>query len=109
MARGLRGRFPRFANALSERSSEEVAGLHPMRGVMGTGIDTAGFGMILAKVAGGRLFLHHGFFLAGMLVVIGLGRKGMQVDIAVRAIFRAQAAADAPVFDDDLERIAAAN
>jgi len=33
----------------------------------------------------------------------------MQIDVAVGTILRAQAAADAPIFDDDFERIAAPN
>ena len=44
-----------------------------------------------------------------MLRVIGLRGERMKVDISVRAIFRAQAAPDAPILNDDLQRIAPAD
>src|SRR5262249_53675921 len=59
-------------------------------------------------VAGSGLLLDHGFLAAGVFGIVGEYFEGMQVDVAVRAVAGAQAAADAPVFDDDFERIAAA-
>ena len=41
--------------------------------------------------------------------IVEFDRERMQVDIPVGAVVRAEAAADAPVLDDDFERVAAAN
>ena len=48
-------------------------------------------------------------FPSRMRGIVEFHRERMQVDVAVGAVVRAQAAADAPVFDDDLERVAAAD
>ena len=84
-----------------------------MCGVVRAGVDATGLRMFGAKIAGGRLFLNDGLFLSGMLVVSilvwRLRREGMHVDVSVRAIFRAEAAADAPILDNDFQRISAAN
>ena len=80
-----------------------------MGGIVRARIHTTGFCLLGAEIAGGRLLLDHSFFLSRMFMVIGLRGKRMHIDIAVRAILSAQAAADAPVFNDDLKRIAAAD
>ena len=74
-----------------------------MRRIMRAGIDAARLGMFRAEIAGRGFFLHHGFFLPGVLVILGLGGEGMHVDVPVRAIFRAQPAADAPILNDHFQ------
>ncbi len=74
-----------------------------MSGIVRAGVDAARFGLFLAQIARGRLFLDHCLVVSGMFMIVGLRRKGMDVDISIRAIFRAQAAADAPILDDDFE------
>lgn len=37
------------------------------------------------------------------------GRDGMHIDVAVRTVVRAEPAADAPIFDDDVERFGPVN
>ena len=76
-----------------------------MRRVMGTGVHATGFCMLRAQVAGCRLIL--GDHDLAPREIFGGHRERMHADIPVRAILRAQPAADAPVFDDDLERLAA--
>ena len=49
------------------------------------------------------------FGAAGMIGIFIHHLKWMQINIAVRTIPRAQATTDAPILDDDFERIAAAN
>ena len=68
-----------------------------MRGIVRASVDATGLRMIGAKIAGGRFFLHHGFFLFRMLAVtfvfdfmgLSLCREGVHVDISVGTIFRA--------------------
>ena len=75
-----------------------------MCGIVWTGIDTAGLGMVIAKVA------RSGFLDRGLLAsASGRSRELMQIDIAVWAIIRAQSTAYAPIFNNHFKRIAAAN
>jgi len=53
--------------------------------------------------------LDRGFLAAGMIGIFGQNFERVQIDVSVRAIARAEPAADAPILDDDFERIAAAN
>src|ERR1700730_11974554 len=78
-----------------------------MGGVVGAGIDAAGFLQMRAEVAGRGLLFDDGLFMAGMFGIFGDYFKWVEIDVAVRAIARAQAAPDAPVFDDDFQGIAA--
>ena len=55
------------SHSLPQCFRKEVARLHAMRRVVRTGVDAAGFRLVGAQVAGGRLFLDHGFLLARML------------------------------------------
>ena len=80
-----------------------------MRGVVRASINTAWFLQMRAEVAGSGFLLDDGLFAADFFRIICKHFKGMQVDIAVGAIARAEPAADAPIFDNDFERIAAAN
>ena len=44
-----------------------------------------------------------------MIGIFGQDFEWMQVDISIRTIARAEPTADAPIFDDDFQRIAPAN
>ena len=88
---------------------EKLARLDAMRGVVRAGVDAAGFFEVCAEVARSGFLLDGGFFAAGMLGIFGQDLEGMKIDVAVRTVARAKAAADAPIFDDDFQRIAAAN
>src|SRR2546429_7239066 len=78
-----------------------------MRCVVWTGVYAAGFLQVRAKIAGGCLLLDDRLLAAGILRIVRKNFEGMQIDIAVGAIPRAEPAADAPILDDDFERIAA--
>ena len=80
-----------------------------MCGVVRAGVDAAGFFQVRAEIAGSGFLLDDGFLAAGVFGVVGQNFKRMQVDIAVGTIARAETAADAPIFDDDFQGIAAAN
>jgi len=74
-----------------------------MRRVMRAGINTAGFRVVMTKIAGRGLHTHAGDPPPRMCRVVKLYRKWMQVDVAIGAVVGAQAAPDAPVLDDDFE------
>src|SRR5260221_14446346 len=80
-----------------------------MRGVVRACVDATWFFQVSAEIAGGRFLLNDGFFAAGVLGIVGQDFKWMEIDVAVGAIARTEAAADAPVLDDHFEGIAAAN
>jgi len=80
-----------------------------MGGIMRASVDATGFFQIGAEIAARSFLLDGGFLAAGVLRVVGHDFERMQIDVAVRAVAGAKAAADAPVFNDDFERIAAAN
>src|SRR5882757_7840356 len=79
-----------------------------MGSVVRAGIHATGFLVIGTKVAPGGLVLHHRHFAlrSGVHLLHG---EGVHVDVAVRAILGAQPTADTPVFNGDLQRIAAAD
>ena len=77
--------------------------------VVRAGVNTAGLRQIGAQVAGSSFLFYDRFGAAGMIGIFIHHLERMQIDIAVRTIARAQAATDAPILDDDFERIAAAN
>ena len=62
-----------------------------------------------AQIAGSGFLFYDRFGAAGMIGIFVHHLERMQIDIAVRTVACAQAAADAPILDDDFERIAAAN
>ena len=72
-------------------------------------VDAAGFLQVGAKVARGGFLLDDGFFAAWIFEVVDANLEWMKIDVAVGAVARAKAAADAPIFDDDFERIAPAD
>ena len=79
-------------------------GIHTVGRIVRTGVDAAWLLEIVAEVAGG------GF--ADLAVVSGIRAITVELvdgDVAVGAVRGAEAAADAPVFNDDFERVAAAD
>ena len=74
-----------------------------MRCVVWTGVHAARFLQMRAKIAGSRFLLDDRFLAAGILRIVSQNFEGMQIDIAVGAIPRAEPAADAPILDDDFE------
>ena len=91
--------------------------MHAMRGVVRAGVHAARLFLVVAQIAGSGLADYAGFFGAflaggenGQLVAHrAVDAELVQVDVAVRTIVGAESAADAPIFDDDFERILAAN
>ena len=80
-----------------------------MGGVVRAGIDATGLGVIGAKIAR-RGFLLYDRSRASRRFRIGqIHGERMHVDVSVGAIVGAQAASDAPVLNDDFQRIAPAN
>ena len=98
-----------FCGALAEHGGEKGARVDAMGGVVRAGVDAAWFLQVRAEIAGRGFLFDDGFLVSWVLGIGGENLKWMQIDVAVRAIARAEAAADAPVFDDDFERIAAAD
>ncbi len=80
-----------------------------MRGVVRAGVNATRFFQVRAEVAGSCFLLDDGFFASGARGIVNHHFERMQIDVAVRTILRAKAAPDAPILDDDFERIAPAN
>src|SRR6202035_5959489 len=97
------------SGSLTQGVREELARLDSMRRIVRARVDAAGFRLLGAKITGGCLLLDNGLFVPWIFVIVGLRGKRMQIDVSVWAIFCAQAAADAPVFNNDLERVAPAD
>src|SRR5438477_7605181 len=93
----------------SQLVGEECERLDAHRGVVWARVDARGLREIPAQITRGRLLVDHGFHAARTGLVRSLRLERVDVDVAVRTALRAETAADAPVFDDDLERIAAAD
>src|SRR6185295_15515195 len=101
---------PRWVRSISiagERASlrdpEELGGLDALERVVWAGVHAGRLVVLPAQVAGGRLLAHHRLLLARPVGIVALDHERVEVDVAVRALGGAQAAADAPVLDDDLE------
>ena len=80
-----------------------------MRGVMRASVHTTRLLMIQAQVTRGSFELHARDSSSRVRRIVQFNRKGVHVDISIRTIVGTLPAADTPVFDDDLERIATAN
>ena len=65
--------------------------------------------VVMTQITGGRFHPHARDLVSGMREVIKLGGKWMQIDISVGTVVGAQTAANAPVFNDDFQRVAAAD
>src|SRR6516164_3861552 len=80
-----------------------------MRGIVRACVDAARFFQMSAEIAGSGFLLEDRLFAARIFLIVDANCKGMEIDIAVGAVARTEAAANAPVLDDDLERISATN
>src|SRR5580704_12179566 len=94
---------------LLQQASKEFSRFHSVSRVVRTSVHAAWLRKIGTKVARRRFLLDRGFFLALLVGQIRRYVERVHVDIAVRAIFSAEAAADAPIFDDYFQRIPAAD
>ena len=74
-----------------------------MRRIVWACVNTTGFRLRSTKVARSRLLLNNRFFLPRIFMIVGLRRERVEIDIPIGTIFRAETAADAPVFDDDFK------
>src|SRR5205814_5707578 len=90
---------------LSLGDSEELQGLDAMQRIVRARVHAGRLGVVTAEVAGGGLLAHHRLAHPRLLGILGVHHERMEVDVAVRALVGAQATADAPVLDDDLQRI----
>src|ERR1039458_8418190 len=76
--------------------TEEFVRLHAMRRIVRAGVYATRLGQIGAYGARSRLLLYHGHLAPRVHRIVLHHRERMHVDIAVRAVLRAQAAPDAP-------------
>src|SRR5580693_5477109 len=98
-----------LVRSLLQQASKEFSRFHPVSRVVRTSVNAAWLRKVGTKVARSRLLFDHGFLIPLHVGQIRRHVEWMHVDIAVWAIFRAQAAADAPIFDNYFQRIPAAN
>src|SRR5271156_1753263 len=101
--------FRRGARTLLQQIRKKLPRVHAMGRVVRASVNTTRLREIRAKVAGRRFLLHHCFFLPGHSRHVGENIERVHVDVAVRAILRAQPAADAPILDNHFQRIAPPN
>ncbi len=80
-----------------------------MRRVVRACVHATWFGMVVAQVARRCFRARRRNLASGMRGIVEFDRERMQVDISVGAVVGAEAAADAPVLDDDFERVATAD
>src|SRR5512138_570982 len=85
---------------------EELARIYAMRRVVRTRVHTVRLVILGTQVAGGGLGFDFGDLASQAGGVLGGDIERLHVDVAVGAVVGAQAAADAPVFDDDLQAVA---
>src|SRR5229473_423033 len=98
-----------FRAALAEHVGKKRARVDAMRGVVRAGVDAARFFQVRAEIARSRFLLDRRLLVPGSLRIVDHHFEGVQIDVAVRTVLRAEAAADAPILDDDFQRIAPSN
>src|SRR5579864_1196574 len=98
-----------LVRSLLQQAGKEFSRLHSVSCVVRASVNAAWLREVGTKVARSRLLLDHRFFLALRVGQIRRYVERVHVDIAVWAIFSAEAAADAPIFDNYFQRIPAAN
>src|SRR5579884_1704435 len=94
-----------FPRPLPQHLREKYARIHAMRRIVRARINATRLLQMRAQIAGGCFLLHYGLLPPRLFRILRHHLKRMQVDVAVRAIPRAQPAPDTPILDDDLERI----
>src|ERR1700686_4632766 len=84
-----------FCGALAEHVGKKCARVDPMRGVVRTSVDAAWFFQMLAEIARSSFLLDGCLLAPGPLGIVNHHFEWVQIDVAVRTILRAEAAADA--------------
>ena len=79
---------------------KEFVGIHPMSSIMRTGVDAAWLGVLGTKIARGGLLLGDYCAFPRRVGILGIHFEGVQRYVAIRAVLRAQSAADAPILND---------
>src|SRR5260370_19346276 len=86
-----------FRGALAKHVGEKCPWIDAVRGVVRASVHAAWFFQVRAEIARSSFLLDGGFLTPGPLWIVDHHVERMQIDIAVRAILRAQAAANAPI------------
>jgi len=74
-----------------------------MRRIVRARVDAAWLFQVRAQIARSRFLFYSRFFAAGPLGIVHHHFERMQIDIAVGTILRAEAAANAPILDNDFQ------
>jgi hypothetical protein len=98
-----------LVRSLLQQASKEFSRFHSVSRVVRTSINAAWLRKVGTKIARRRLLLDHRFLPALRIGQIRGYVETMHVDIAVGAILSAEAAANAPIFDNHFQRIPAAD
>src|SRR5260370_5740330 len=98
-----------FRGALAEHIGEKCARVESVSGIVRASVDAAWFFQMRAEIARSSFLLDGRLLAPGPLRIVNHHFEWMQIDVAVGAILRAEAAADAPILDDDFERISPSN
>jgi hypothetical protein len=88
-----------------QQAAKEFRGIHAMRRIVRTSVHTTWFIVIVAKVAGSRFLSCASNHAPRMVRIVEFNREGMQVNIPVGTIVRAQPAADAPILNDYFQSV----
>ncbi len=94
---------------MTELLGEERQRLDADGGVVRARVHARRFLELPTQIAGRRLLADDGLLAARLQLVVGGDREGVHVDVPVGTALGAQAAADAPILDEDLERVATAD
>src|SRR2546428_383895 len=94
------------SSAQSQLLTEELDRVHAHGRAVRARVDAGGLLLVPVEVAGRRLLLHDGLLARRVLAIDLLDEERVHVDVAVGALLRAVATTDAPVLDDDLQRLA---
>ncbi len=89
--------------ALSKHLGEEYFWIDAMRRVVRARVNATWFFQVRAEIARCGFLLNDGFFAASVLGIVGHHFERKQIDVAVGAIARTKASANAPILDDHLE------
>src|SRR5260370_39932305 len=98
-----------FCRAVAKHIGEKCPRINAMRGVVRARVDAALSFQVRAKIARSSFLSAGRFVAAAPLRIVNHHFERMQIYIAVGTILRTQAAADAPIFNNDFQRIAPSN
>src|SRR5580692_5062376 len=94
---------------LLKQAAKKFQRVHAMGGIMRAGVHATRLFMIQAEITRCRLHLDAGNPLSRIGNIINLDWERMHIDISIRTVVGALAAADTPVLNNHFERIAPAN